>query len=139
MMPPLRSLDILSCHKSSAPQDVGVIVAAFPHLEELALHLGGDCSTLIRLQESLRRLCVRLSAKSPEEEFATHVLPSLTSLQRLDIIVPWQSDVRAAELRFHGLVLSVVVRSCGDVRDAANRGMLNVRSVCDWLGLSSEK
>ena len=70
MMPPLHSLDILCCEDSSAPQDVGAIVAAFPRLEELALHLGGDCSTLVKKTcstarpRSLRAIAVSRPAAS---------------------------------------------------------------------------
>jgi len=138
-MTQLRSLDILCCHGSSASQDVGVIVGAFPRLEELGLHLGGDCSTLIHLQKSLCRLCVRLSDESTAHQLATRVLPSLTLLQRLDVIVLRQGDVAAAEQRFRGLVSSVVVRCCGDVRAMASKGILNVGSLCDGLGLVLEK
>ena len=138
-MPPLRSLDILCCHDSSAPQEVGPIVAAFPRLEELALHLGGDCSALVRLQESLRRLCVRISDESTAAELAARVLPSLSSLQRLDVVVPRQREIDVAEQRFRGLAPCVVVRCCGDGRDMASRGVLNVGCVLDGLGLVLEK
>jgi len=127
------------CHKSSAPQDVGAIVAAFPRIEELALHLGGDCSALTRLQKSLRRLCVRLSDELTTAELATRVLPRLLSLQRLDVIVLWKRDVAVAEQRFRGLVPSVVVSCCWDVQAKASKGVLKVESLCDGLGLVLEK
>jgi len=114
-MPPLRSLDILGC----APHKLGAIVGAFPRLEELGLHLGGDCSALIRLQKSLRRLCVRLSDESTAEELAKRVLPHLTLILHLGIIVPRQSDVAAAEQRFRGLC---AVRCCTVLLGCAGHG-----------------
>jgi len=79
----------------------------------------GDCSALVRLQRSLRRLCVRLSEESTSEVLAARVLPCLTSLQHLDVIVPRKRDLAVAEKRFRGLVPSVVVSCCWDVQAKA--------------------
>ena len=127
-MPPLRSLD--ASILTPAPSECSKLaIEAFPCLEELCLNVGSDPLEL-RALKSLKSLRLHLTQQPPVEEW---VLQLPTSLQKLEVVVARQRDVKGAEIVFSNAAPVVRVQSLLDAREEAKRRMLTAQHLQELL------